>query len=178
MEKNNIDQLFENLKGQFDTETPNPGHQERFLSILETRDSVNEVKTKRYWRSFAAVAASLLLCVSLAYVIKPASNANDLASVSSEMSKTQDFFTSTIANELNRIDKERTPETNSMIDDALLHLKKLENDYEMLKNDLTDSGYDKRVVYAMIVNFQNRIEVLQNVIHQIEETKKFQQTLL
>jgi cobyric acid synthase len=42
---------------------------------------------------------------------------------------------------------------------------------KLLKTDLVDSGNDKRVVYAMIKNFQNRIELLEQVIEKIEEVK-------
>ena len=44
--------------------------------------------------------------------------------------------------------------------------------YEKLKLDLTSSGEDKRVIYAMITNFQNRIDLLENVLEQIEEIKQ------
>ena len=45
----------------------------------------------------------------------------------------------------------------------------------MLKEDLTISGDDSRVIYAMISNFQSRIEVLQNVLQKIEEIKQLKQ---
>ena len=48
----------------------------------------------------------------------------------------------------------------------------LETQYENLKNDLLESGQDKRVIYAMIDNFQNRIDLLEQVLEHIEATKK------
>ena len=90
-------------------------------------------------------------------------------------SKTQDFFTSTIALELTKLNNERSPETEALINDALKQLDILEKDYNKLKIDLTESGNDKRVIYAMITNFQNRIEILQNVMQNIEEVKQYNQ---
>lgn len=181
MKKDNLNQLFENLKDEFDVEVPNLGHQQRFLSKLnsinsEARDAKKQ--SLKLWKPLLAVAATLVLCFSLITIMNAQSETNDLASVSPEMSKTQDFFTSTISNELNKLNKARTPETTILIDDALKQLKILENDYESLKKDLTESGDDKRVIYAMISNFQNRIDVLQNVMKSIEDVQQFKQITL
>ena len=51
-------------------------------------------------------------------------------------------------------------------------MKRLENEYESLITDLSESGNDQRVIYAMISNFQNRIEILQNTLQQIEIVKQ------
>ena len=59
-----------------------------------------------------------------------------------------------------------------MVQDALEQLENLENKYEILKLDLVESGNNKRVIYAMIKNFQNRIDLLEQVISTIEEVKK------
>ena len=96
----------------------------------------------------------------------------DLASISPELSQTQDYFTTAINNELASLNNERTPETETIIKDALEQINLLEIEYENLKIDLTESGDDKRVIYAMISNFQNRIDLLQNVLKQIEEVKQ------
>ena len=73
------------------------------------------------------------------------------------------------------LDSERTPETESIIKDALNRIDLLEKEYATLRVDLTESGDDKRVIYAMISNFQNRIDLLQNVLKQIEEVKQLNQ---
>lgn len=181
MKKDNLNQLFENRTDEFDVEVPNLGHQDRFLSRLNSVDSkVVETKSKsvNYWKPLLAVAATLVLCFSLMTIFMQQPKTSDLASVSPELSKTQDFFTSTIENELNKLNKERTPETKALIDDALKQLKILETNYETLKKDLTKSGDDKRVIYAMISNFQNRIDVLQNVMERIADVKHLKQTTL
>jgi hypothetical protein len=100
---------------------------------------------------------------------------NDLASISPELSQTQSFFTTAIAQELATLEAQRSPETEAIIYDVERKLKVLEEDYKTLKVDLTESGNDKRVVYAMIANFQNRIDLLQTVLEHIEDTKKIKQ---
>ena len=88
------------------------------------------------------------------------------------MSKTQNFFTSTISEELLKLNEERSPDTEVLINDAMNQMKILEKEYESLKIDLTNSGDDKRVIYAMISNFQTRIDLLKSVMETIENVKQ------
>ncbi|WP_204345919.1 hypothetical protein [Psychroserpens algicola] len=176
MNKNTIDELFKNLEGTFDTEMPNLGHDNRFLAKLQQQDTIVESPPKKtsYWKPFLAVAASIVICLSVFTVFEQQEpELMDLASISPELSQTQSFFTMAIEQELVALEAQRSPETEDMIQKAMNALKVLEDDYQALKIDLTESGNDKRVIYAMISNFQNRIDVLKNVIEHIEEVKNF-----
>lgn len=175
MEKDNLHVLFENLKDEFDVESPNDGHELRFLSKLkggETKVVKYKYAKSSFWKPLMAVAASVILCVSILTVIQKKTETNDLASISPELSETQEFFTTAITREITNLNKERSPKTETIINDALKQINILENEYESLKVDLSESGDDKRVIYAMISNFQNRIDLLQNVLKQIEEVKQ------
>ncbi|MDG5491434.1 hypothetical protein [Psychroserpens sp. SPM9] len=176
MNKNTIDKLFKTLEHDFDTEIPNSGHEHRFLDKLKQQNNtvVNSSKKTNHWKPFLAVAATIVLCFSIFTVMQQQnSEPLDLASVSPELSQTQSFFTTAIEQELIAIEAQRSPETENMINDAMKALKVLEVDYESLQLDLTESGNDKRVIYAMITNFQNRINVLKAVLEHIEEVKNF-----
>ena len=178
MKKNTLEHLFENLKNEFDVEEPNAGHELRFLSKLKGEETkVVQLNPSRFhfWRPLVAVAASLIIGLGIFMMVQQKSEVNDLASVSPELSKTQEFFTTAIAKELSTLNNERSPETETIINDAMKRITLLENDYEKLKVDLTKSGDDKRVIYAMISNFQNRIDLLQNVLNQIEEVKQLKE---
>ena len=179
MKKDDIDTIFEALENEFDVDMPNTGHQNRFLEKLNQQNNVivdNASRKTNYWKPFLAVAASIVLCFSIFTVMQQQEpEIKDLASVSPELSRTQDFFTLAIQNELVTLETERSPETEELIDDALKQLKVLESDYAKLQIALTESGDDKRVVHAMISNFQNRIDVLNHVLENIEEIKTFKQ---
>ena len=178
MKTKKLETLFENLKNEFDIEEPNTGHELRFLSKLKGEDTtVLELKYNkfRFWKPLVAVAASIMLCAFIVITVQERSEVKDLASVSPEQSETQEFFTAAIAKELTTINEERTPETETIINDALERITLLEREYESLKVDLTESGDDQRVIYAMISNFQNRIDLLQNVLAQIEKVKQLKQ---
>ena len=178
MSKVKIDTLFENLNNDFDIEVPNLGHQQRFLDKLNNKGDIASpgIPKRSLWKPILSVAASLVLMFALFFGTQQEANAKDLASISPEMAETQNFFTATISDELARLNDETSPETKILVDDALKQMETLETEYELLKKDLTESGDDKRVVYAMISNFQNRIDLLQNVLQNIEEIKQLKQT--
>lgn len=176
MKKNTINDLFKNLDGEFDIEMPNTGHEQRFLDKLNQKNTIvsNSAKATSFWKPFLAVAASIILCFSVFTIMQSQEpELLDLASVSPEMEQTQSFFTIAIEQELTALEAERSPETEEMVNDAMKELRILEGEYNSLKIDLTESGNDKRVIYAMIANFQNRINVLKTVLEHIEEVKNF-----
>ncbi len=175
MKNNNLNTLFKNLKEDFDIEIPGLGHQQRFLDKLNNQTETVVLNTKpqrSIWRPLIGIAASVALLISLFVGFQQDSNSKDLASVSPKMANTQDFFTNVITSELEKLNSEETPEFQNLIVDALFQIKILEENYEQLKIDLNDSGSDKRVIYAMITNFQTRIDILQNVVEQIDNLKQ------
>jgi uncharacterized protein YeeX (DUF496 family) len=175
MKNDNLDELFEDLRGKFDIDEPAIGHKNRFLDKLSTSDvaSINNRKVINLnWKPFIAIAASVIICLGVFTTINAQPEVLDLASVSPQMAETQDFFTTTINAELKKLNNERSPLTEQVITDALNRIELLENDYQQLKTDLTESNQDQRVIYAMINNFQNRIDVLNTVLEQIKIIKE------
>ena len=45
-----------------------------------------------------------------------------------------------------------------------------------LEEDLANEGNSKQILHAMIINYQTRINLLQDVLTQIEEIKQFKTT--
>ena len=173
MKKDTIEKLFDNLKHEFDVEEPTENHEKRFMKKLNKQDSVATNSPKRnLWKPFIGIAASIAILVSVFVSTQQEGTANDLASISPEMAETQNFFDTTIASELAKLEIESNPETKLLIADAMIQMQRLEKEYLSLKEDLSTSGNDKRVIYAMISNFQNRIDILQNTLKQIENVKE------
>ncbi|MFP4846329.1 hypothetical protein [Winogradskyella sp. PE311] len=174
MQKDTIKDLFDDLKDEFDITKPNEGHENRFLDKLKANDLTLVASKKSStinWKPFLAIAASIVICLSVFTTLNNDTEVRDLASVSPELSETQDFFTATIENELKKLNKERSPFTESVINDALEQIKSLEKEYKKLKLELTESGSDQRIIYAMITNFQNRIDILNIVLEEIKTIK-------
>jgi hypothetical protein len=170
MKKDKLTELFDNLEGSFDIHEIPSGHKERFLDKLIQSEKPSVIKLN-WWKPLSIAASIAVLIAVGSTFMKTNPSESDLASVSPEMMQTQSFFTSTISEELQTLKSLTSPEAKVLVDDALNQIDILEKEYAGLKKDLVKSGNDKRVIYAMISNFQNRIELLQQVIEKIEEIK-------
>lgn len=169
-QQDNIEQLFERLEGQFDQKETPRGHQARFMQRLNKEQPVGAKKPKiAYWIQFTAIAAVVTLVFLLTGVFnQQQEEATGLASVSPEFAETQEFFDSTIQAELERLSSFESEAAKALINDAMIQMDNLEQQYIKLQEDLEESGNDKRVIHAMISNFQSRIDLLEHVISTIE----------
>lgn len=175
MSQDILNNMFKNINGQFDTEEPAIGHKQRFIDKLNNQNKVVVTEKKsmfKWWLPIIGIAASVVLLITVSLGVLKSNETIDLASVSPEMALSQDFFTNTITTELKKLNSEESPEYQDLIVDTMFQMKILEENYEQLKLDLSISGQDERVIYAMISNFQNRIDLLQNVVEQIDDLKQ------
>lgn len=174
MEKDNIEQLFQNLKGAFDTETPKHGHEDRFLEKLRLGNNTTLTTGKSFsWWKPSSIAASIavLIAVGIGLVNQNKTMQEQLAKVSPEVSNTQFYFASLIEEQVKELEAESAPETQQIIADTMTQLVILEQNYDQLKIEMLSGGNDKLLLRAMITNFQTRIELLQDVLEQIETIK-------
>lgn len=169
-QKDTIEELFERLQGEFDHKETPQGHGARFMQRLNTEQPLSGGKPKiAYWKTFSVIAAVVMLAFLLTGVFQSGNDqAEGLASVSPEMAETQEFFDNTIKAELERLNAFESEAAKNLINDAMLQMQTLEQQYLKLQEDLVESGNDKRVIHAMISNFQSRIDLLQHVISTIE----------
>lgn len=170
-----LDKLFENLNTSFDVEVPNEGHQKRFLNKLNNQNKEvlkKPSKLRTLWKPLMGIAATAAIILTVLLVNKPSESSYDLAAVSPELAKTESFFTVSIESEMKKIENVTDHDTQALVKDAMIQMSKLEMEYEKLKSDLRKSGDDKRVIYAMISNFQNRINILESTLKQIELVKQ------
>ncbi len=176
MNEDKIDTLFKSMKDQLDTHEPSSNHQIRFLEKLQQQNKVIRLQPKkRNWYKPLAIAASIAVLIGMAtmtFMFDPKEEA-DLASVSPQMQETQGFFTAAIQVQLEEINKVSSAETQELVADAMIQLEKLALDYNALKKDLVRSGNDKRVISAMIKNFQKRASLLEEVLEKINDINEF-----
>ena len=161
----------------YDIAEPSAGHYDRFVKKLEKHKISREPekgKLRILWGPILAIAAGLILIIMLGGIFPGAgtlTQKGDLAGISPEMKETHQFYTNLIKTELARVKEASTPETEAIVQDALNQMEKLDEDYDKLKKDLQKSGQDKRVIFAMISNLQQRIDLLNNVLEHIENIK-------
>ncbi|SDE60604.1 hypothetical protein SAMN05421636_106104 [Pricia antarctica] len=174
MEKENIEKLFDSLRGSFDTRAPKAGHELRFLEKLNASKGIAPVKKRKKlgWKPFAIAASIALLC-TLAFGLYQSEPTleEQVAHISPEVSRTSFYFSGLIEEQVKALENEGTPQTRQIIDDTLLQLGKLESDYAQLEQDLVNGGNSKLLLSAMITNFRTRIDFLQEVLDTIESIK-------
>ena len=59
----------------------------------------------------------------------------------------------------------------AIIEQALDELEGLEETYQLLVKELSKKGNQKQIIAGMISNYQQRLQILENVMHQIELVK-------
>lgn len=167
----NLDNQIKELLASADLPNASPpsGHEKRFLDKLNQQQK----KPKRVYWKYVSIAASLLLLVTFGWSFWNQNHQQNtgLAGISDEMKQTEAYFTATIEKELQLVQGKISPETQKIIEDGLYQIQVLEVDYQQLEEDLVKSGNDQRVIYAMINNFQTRIEILETILQQTEAIK-------
>lgn len=191
--KKDIEEWF--AEQDFNTESLPEGHRNRFLDKLNeacedaeelhvTSDISSESDTTenskviqmKSWFKWSLVAGLAILVGFAGMNIAPAPvSDHGLSTVSPEMAQAQDFFTNTIHQELEQLDKLQSPDTERIIIDTKNALNKLEEDYKLIKEDFKINKDSKTVIAAMIQNFQNRIDLLETALEQIEQLKNYKE---
>ena len=159
-----LNQFFS--ENEFDLEEPHTGHLERFERKLnQPKKTIN---TSWKWLS---VAASVVLIFGFWLGSSHQKRQIDLADISPKMEEVQNYFVSTIHQELKTLEKNRNLDTEKIIENALEELEALEDDYSIFIKELTKNGEQRKIISAMIKNYQQRLDVLENTLKQIEQVK-------
>ena len=151
-------------ENNFDFQEPHTGHLERFERKLNNSGSNH--KTSWKWLS---IAASVVLVLGFWLGSNHQKQQIDLATISPEMEEVQTYFVATINQELKTLEENRNLETETIIENALEELEELEDSYKTFIEELTKNGQQQKIVNAMIKNYQQRLEILENVLKQIEQ---------
>ena len=153
-------------ENNFDFQEPHSGHLERFERKLNgTR---NNRKTSWKWLS---IAASVVLVLGFWLGSNHQKQQIDLATISPKMEEVQTYFVATINQELKTLEENRSLKTETIIENALEELEELEDSYTIFIQELTENGQQQKIINAMIKNYQQRLEILENVLKQIEQIK-------
>jgi len=167
--KDNLDIFFS--ENNFDIHEPNTNHDVRFLQKLQPQKK----KTNVSWK-WMGIAASLLLLIGFSFGSYHQKKQYDLGSVSPKMKEAQDFFVSTINQELNDVEKYRNVNNEKIINDALDKIKELEENFELFKAELKTQENEHDIIKRMITNYQQRLNILNDLMLQLELLNKIIKT--
>ncbi|MEM0932710.1 MAG: hypothetical protein AAGJ12_09605 [Bacteroidota bacterium] len=174
MSEKSLEKLFERLQGEFDTEEPKNGHQERFLAKLNQNKGVVALPRKQtsWWKPLSIAASIALLCILGVQIFTQEQTIKEqVVEIAPEVSKTEFYFASLIEEQVQELKDAKSPETARLVEDTLFQLDKLETDYANLEQELVNGGDSKIILNAMITNFQTRIDLLKEVLASIENIK-------
>ena len=146
-------------------------HREKFESKLQ-----HFQKPKQHNYYFIKIAASIILLISLGYFFTQQEDMNlqtpeakvvDLASVSPEMKKIENYYLTAINYEMASI--EPNDENKVVLDTYLKKIAELTAEYKQLSIDLTEKEINERTVNALINNLQLRLQLLLDLKDTINE---------
>ena len=165
-ENKKLGKLFDKFENQWDIETLENHHEERFVKKLKSK--------KSNWKRFVSIgiAASIVVMLGLSIFNNTPKKTEELRFASKETKQTDSIFTVLIENELEKIREKKSPENEKIISDALKQMRTLDSDYEKIIKELETNGESKQIINAMISNLQTRISFLQNVLFHIEKNEK------
>jgi len=173
------------------------GHEARFLERLEQELPItltNVTKKRSYkWLQIAASIA-IILSVSLAAyftsdkqsdtdeiivnvedVEKKASEIDqikklsNLAAISPDFKKIEEYYTNSIKMELTSLDVNDT--NKELIDSFMKQLEQLDLEYEKLNTELLEVGANEQTVQALIENLQLRLELMLKLKERLKKLK-------
>ncbi|QTD38301.1 hypothetical protein JL193_03090 [Polaribacter batillariae] len=153
-------------ENNFDLKEPHSGHLERFERKLNR--SNKKLKTSWKWLS---VAASVVLILGFWLGSNHQKRQLDLADISPKMEEVQNYFVATINQEIKTLELNRSLDTEKIIENALDELDELEDSYKVFVQDLTKNGNQRRIIAAMIKNYQRRLDILERTLKQIDKIK-------
>lgn len=165
-ENKKLDHLFKIFENQWDIESLESNHEERFIKKIKSK--------KSNWKRFVGigVAASIVVLLGLSIFNYEAKKTEELRFASKETKQTDSIFTILIERELEKINEKKSPENKKIIADALSQMRVLDADYEKIMQELETNGESKQIIYAMISNLQTRISFLQSVLQHIENKEQ------
>lgn len=155
-------------------------HQDRFLKKLDDALPETPTKSKFSWFSMAASVVVLLgLSFGAYHFFQPKVDTiqtvattskietKTLGDVSPGLKKVEDYYLASINLELSKM--KPTAETKDLFDDYLLQLSDLDEEYNRLSLELTESGPTELSVNALIDNLKFRLSLLYRLRAQLKE---------
>lgn len=154
-------------QNEFDIHEPHSGHLKRFERKLQGTSSQRKIS----WGWMSAAAAIILFIGFGLGSLNQNNNSYDLATVSPKMGEAQNFFVNAIHVEMIELEKNRNLDTEKIVESALDELEELEDTFNSFVKELKDNGEQRKIINAMISNYQQRLEILKRALQQIETVK-------
>ncbi len=138
---------------------------------------IQKVKTRRLFTRLS-IAATILIIAGIGILIISA-NRNSKAindyycEVSSELSQTEFYFAQMIEQKMEEVDNESIPD-KEYFSPFFDEIDILDKQYEEYKKELAEFGYQEELIRAIILNQQQKIDVLNRLLIEIKKIKNYE----
>lgn len=156
------------------------GHEGRFIQKLDSE--LPENRSSSFF--FLKIAAGLVVLFGLGYAIftqvdpetttpeivdveNKKSQIQSLGDISPDLKKVENYYLASINMELAKM--KYTPENMGLIDGYLKRLSDLNSEYELLNEELAETGPNLETVDALVNNLKLRLNLLQRLKDQLNE---------
>lgn len=174
---NSFENWFLQKKEEFDKEMP-VGHENRMFQKLQGNEKPSFLKTKSLLKFAAMLLISISVGAALMHFINQSSVEQlpmaeqrlSLSDVSEEYGMAENYFKMNIERQEKKINQQSSNESFQGLTKALDDLK---IEYKELEKELYNNPGNKKIVHAMIKNYELRIELLKslNQLIQIKQQK-------
>lgn len=172
-----IEKLFNENKEAFDAFEPEDGHFERFRAKIKKRDRKLKNLSFNLMYKVISIAAVLILfaLVSVKYYNennqKPEQKYENLtlSDISEEYKEVETYLKSNVDDKLQEFQSLSCTNQDVSIEMVLDELKELDETYKELQEELKHNANDQRIIDAMIDCYQNKIELLNQIISQVSK---------
>lgn len=170
-----LKKLFKNEQNVSNLKMPD-GHEARFLKKID-EELPKKSSNRRF--TFFNVAASVVVLIGLGFAaykytavtpVEPTEvvgTTKSIEDISPQLKKVEDYYLANINLELSKL--EYSPENKELFDGYVERLGELSKEYELLSNELIESGPSEQTVTALIDNLKIRLSMLYRLKEKLNE---------
>ena len=158
-------------RGDIQNNLPPEGHFDRFELKLNKTNKKIPVR----WIAYASSIAAILVVALLVFVPGPSrSNSFSLSDVSEQYADVEYYYQSSINKQIDRIKRlaVESGKTNSTIQLLLDDMEEYDANYKQLCADLEATPNDERVINALIVYYQSKLEIITKILKELDNQRK------
>jgi len=168
---NNLEKRILDNRNEFNHAEPPEGHFQRFKQRLDQQRSRRKIVLPSYLRIAAVVAIISVSSIFIYEYFRSGSYAGSHYSfgmLSKEYQEVEDYFIQTINAKYSELEKFNfeDPDQKEII---LKELREMDILYKRLQEDFKNDPNNQRIIHAMILHYQQKIEIMNNIVIQLEE---------
>ena len=164
-----LEKLIIENRDEIQNDSPHSGHFERFEMKLNT-------KRKKPIRLISIISSAAAILLRALFVFGPKQSSNEkftLGNVSSHYAEVEFYYTSSINKQIESLNALTNTEEfkDQKMKMLLAELNEYDEVYEQLCSDLEATPDDQRVINAMIVYYQSKLEIINRILNELENKK-------